>query len=203
MNKAKKPRSNSPLTDLFHPLIAAWFGKRFRRPTDLQAQAWPLIASGEHLLVTAPTGSGKTLAAFLWAIDQLATARWPAGQTRVLYVSPLKALNNDIQRNLIGPLDELRGIFERSRRPFPDIRVLTRSGDTPPSERRRMIRRPPEILITTPESLNLLLSSTAAPRASSPGPFASCDRPLPRDTTLRSASPKKRQRIEQTSGDPM
>jgi ATP-dependent Lhr-like helicase len=155
-------QSHRLLTAHFHPLIAVWFEKRFGRPTDLQAQAWPLIASGEHTLITAPTGSGKTLAAFLWAIHQLVSGNWSTGHTSVLYVSPLKALNNDIQRNLMGPLDELRGIFERSKEPFPAIRVATRSGDTPPSERRRMIRQPPEILITTPESLNLLLSSTVS-----------------------------------------
>ncbi len=162
MNRTTQNQSHKVLTDHFHPLIAEWFRKRFNRPTDLQAQAWPLIASGNHVLITAPTGSGKTLAAFLWAIHQLISGRWPTGQTSVLYVSPLKALNNDIQRNLIGPLDELRRIFEQSNQSFPAIRAMTRSGDTSPYERRRMIRKPPEILITTPESLNLLLSSTVS-----------------------------------------
>jgi ATP-dependent Lhr-like helicase len=152
-------QSHKVLTDHFHPLIAGWFRKRVGRPTNLQAEAWPLIASGAHTLITAPTGSGKTLAAFLWAIHELVCGKWPTGQTSVLYVSPLKALNNDIRRNLIGPLNELRVLFGQAGQPFPATRVMTRSGDTPPAERRRMIRRPPEILITTPESLNLLLSS--------------------------------------------
>jgi ATP-dependent Lhr-like helicase len=144
---------------IFHPLVATWFKEKFGKPTDLQARAWPRIAAGEHVLITAPTGSGKTLAAFLWAVSQLVAGRRPLGQTSVLYVSPLKALNNDIQRNLLEPLDALRRTFEANAEPFPPIRVLTRSGDTPQSDRRRMQRHPPEILITTPESLNLLLSS--------------------------------------------
>ena len=148
-----------PSLDLFHPLIAGWFEDRLGTPTDVQAQAWPLIAAGEHVLVTAPTGSGKTLTALLWAIDRLVTGAWPTGQASVLYVSPLRALNNDIQRNLTTPLAELRRIFEAAGAEFPHIRALTRSGDTPQSERRRMLTRPPEILITTPESLNLLHSS--------------------------------------------
>ena len=145
--------------ELFHPLIRKWFLSRIGRPTDVQSQAWPGIAAGENVLVIAPTGSGKTLTAFLWALNQLISGAWPAGRTRVLYVSPLKALNNDIRRNLTGPLDELKAVFEEQGQPFPAISVQTRSGDTPQSERQRMFRRPPEILITTPESLNLLLSS--------------------------------------------
>jgi len=149
---------NDPL-DLFHPLVAGWFRERVGRPTGAQEKAWPVIARGDHVLVTAPTGSGKTLAAFLWALDSLITGRWEGGRTRVLYVSPLKALNNDIQRNLLGPLAGLEDAFRRAGQPFPGIRVETRSGDTPASVRQRMLRRPPEILITTPESLNLMLSS--------------------------------------------
>ncbi|MDD5095303.1 MAG: DEAD/DEAH box helicase [Dehalococcoidia bacterium] len=145
--------------NMFHPIIARWFAERIGQPTDVQSAAWPRIASGEHVLITAPTGSGKTLTAFLWAIDQLVTGKMPTGHTHVLYVSPLKALNNDIQRNLLNPLRELRQAFDQASEPFPDIRVLTRSGDTPESDRRRMERHPPEILITTPESLNLMLSS--------------------------------------------
>ena len=144
---------------LFHPLIARWFTERVGTPTDVQTQAWPLIARGEHVLITAPTGSGKTLTAFLWALDRLVRGEWPLGHTSVLYVSPLKALNNDVRRNLLRPLSELREVFAEAEEPFPDIGVLTRSGDTPQSDRRRMLRHPPEILITTPESLNLLLSS--------------------------------------------
>jgi ATP-dependent Lhr-like helicase len=144
----------------FHPLIARWFAERVGPPTTVQAQAWHRIAAGEHVLVIAPTGSGKTLTAFLWALDRLIRGDLPLGRTGVLYVSPLKALNNDIRRNLLKPLAELRQRFREEEEPFPEIRVQTRSGDTPSSERRRMQRRPPEILITTPESLNLLLSSS-------------------------------------------
>ena len=144
---------------LFHPLIQKWFRERLGTPTDVQEAAWPAIAAGEHVLATAPTGSGKTLTAFLWAIDRLVTGAWPVGHTSVLYVSPMRALNNDIQRNLTAPLSELRAEFEAAGELFPQIRAMTRSGDTPQSERRRMLSRPPEILITTPESLNILHSS--------------------------------------------
>ncbi len=144
---------------LFHPLIRSWFASRLGEPTDIQQKTWPEIAGGRHVLVTAATGSGKTLAAFLWSLNQLITGAWPGGQVRVLYVSPLKALNTDVRKNLLKPLTELREQFERAGEPFPGISVQTRSGDTPAEERRRMIRKPPEILITTPESLNLLLSS--------------------------------------------
>ena len=143
----------------FHPLIRQWFSEKVGTPTDIQDRAWPEIAAGRHVLVTAPTGCGKTLAAFLWGINQLMTGVWPRGSVRVLYVSPLKALNNDVQRNLLKPLRELREYFSRAGASFPEISVQTRSGDTPGEERRKMIRKPPEILITTPESLNLLLSS--------------------------------------------
>lgn len=150
--------SNTPLS-LFHPLIGSWFSERMGMPTEVQSRAWPVIAGGAHALLCAPTGSGKTLAAFLWAIDRLAAGAWPAGKTRVLYVSPLKALNNDVRRNLITPLMQIKERFTIEGKTFPEVRVLTRSGDTPAQERRLMLRRPPEILITTPESLNILLSS--------------------------------------------
>ncbi|RJQ49820.1 MAG: DEAD/DEAH box helicase [Desulfobacteraceae bacterium] len=150
--------TESPL-EIFHPLIARWFSESLGTPTDIQAKAWPEIAAGRHVLIAAPTGSGKTLAAFLWGIDRLVTGAWPCGLVRLLYVSPLKALNNDVRRNLIHPLSELSAFFRQYGEPFPEIRVLTRSGDTPQSERRRMITHPPEILITTPESLNILLGS--------------------------------------------
>ncbi|HKZ18205.1 MAG TPA: DEAD/DEAH box helicase, partial [Geobacteraceae bacterium] len=125
---------------LFHPLVARWFAERMGKPTSIQSMAWQEIASGGHLLATAPTGSGKTLAAFLWAINQLITGKWQGGTTRVLYISPLKALNNDIRRNLLSPLEELAGYFAQAGHPFPSIRVMTRSGDTPPDERRALLR---------------------------------------------------------------
>jgi len=143
---------------LFHPLVARWFAERVGRPTRIQSLAWWEIAEGGHLLATAPTGSGKTLAAFLWAMDRLITGAWTGGMTRILYVSPLKALNNDIRRNLLFPLQELEEFFEKAGEPFPRIRVMTRSGDTPADERRALMRHPPEILITTPESLNIMLT---------------------------------------------
>ena len=146
--------------DGFHPLVRQWFAGRFAAPTDAQAQAWPLIAEGRHVLVSAPTGSGKTLTAFLSAIDDLVTGRWSCGAVRALYLSPLKALNSDIRLNLVEPLAELRALFEREKVAFPPIRVMTRSGDTPDDERRAMLRHPPEILITTPESLNLMLTGS-------------------------------------------
>jgi len=152
-------RTDYGVLDHFHRLVAEWFVDKVGKPTELQIKAWPSIMQGSHVLITAPTGSGKTLAAFLCAVNQLITGERTLGQTSVLYVSPLKALNNDVQRNLLRPLAELQKIFEKAEEFFPDIGVATRSGDTPQSERRRMLRHPPEILITTPESLNLLLSS--------------------------------------------
>jgi ATP-dependent Lhr-like helicase len=144
---------------IFHPLVAGWFADRLGEPTDIQVRAWREISKGLHVLATAPTGSGKTLAAFLWAVNKLVTGEWKGGTTAVLYVSPLKALNNDIRRNLTGPLGELRQYFTGTGEAFPDIRAATRSGDTAPEDRRRLYRHPPEILITTPESLNIMLTS--------------------------------------------
>ena len=144
----------------FHPLIQQWFTDQFGQTTEVQEKGWTKITGSEHVLITAPTGSGKTLTAFLWAINQLVTGVWATGHMSVLYVSPLKALNNDIRRNLLKPLRELKEIFEAASVSFPNIRVLTRSGDTPQSDRRKMLHHPPDILITTPESLNLLLSSS-------------------------------------------
>ncbi|MFT4800028.1 MAG: ATP-dependent Lhr-like helicase, partial [Candidatus Azotimanducaceae bacterium] len=144
---------------LFDDQIANWFHETYGEPTDIQRQAWPKIAEQNNLLISAPTGSGKTLTAFLWAINQFVTGQFETGATRVLYISPLKALNNDIQRNLISPLAALQKRAEAAGLPFPSIRVQTRSGDTAQIERRRMLRQPPEILITTPESLNILLTS--------------------------------------------
>jgi ATP-dependent helicase Lhr and Lhr-like helicase len=145
--------------DHFHPLIRRWFTESLGAPTPVQLRTWSEVRQGRHVLVTAPTGSGKTLAAFLWAINQLLTGAWPRGETRVLYISPLRALNNDVRRNLIAPLEELRDCFAQAGVPFPGVQVQTRSGDTPGNERRRMLKSPPEILITTPESLNILLAS--------------------------------------------
>ena len=146
--------------EFFHPLIKQWFFGKFTHTTDIQDRAWPLIATHKNVLITAPTGSGKTLTAFLWFINELVTQNRSAHELpRVLYVSPLKALNNDIKKNLDQPLKEIQDIFEKSREPFPHIRVMTRSGDTSQADRRKMLRHPPQILITTPESLNLMLSS--------------------------------------------
>ena len=125
--------------ELFHPTLQRWFREQVGTPTDAQATAWPHIAANEHVLVTAPTGSGKTLTAFLWALNQLITGQWPEGHTSVLYVSPLRALNNDIRRNLLTPLEQLAQYFEADGIPFPVIRPMTRSDDT---FRRHTTRRP-------------------------------------------------------------
>ena len=147
---------------LFHPLVADWFNERFGQPTEAQVRGWPKIAAGQHTLIAAPTGSGKTLAAFLVCLDRLARQHF-AGQledgVQVVYVSPLKALSNDIQRNLEAPLFELRQIAETRGYGGLPIRVAVRTGDTPQAERTAMLRRPPHILVTTPESLYLLLTS--------------------------------------------
>ncbi|MCP5345011.1 MAG: DEAD/DEAH box helicase [Pseudomonadales bacterium] len=150
-----------PLT-AFHPASRAWFTAQYGAPTPAQAQAWPAIAAGRHTLISAPTGSGKTLAAFYAVIDRLISQ----GQqttlpraTTVLYVSPLKALSNDIHRNLEVPLKGLSGqLLQDGYMPL-DIQVAVRTGDTTPAERQRMLRTPPHILVTTPESLYLLLTS--------------------------------------------
>ena len=147
------------LNETFHPLVNEWFCGRFRQPTPVQTQSWPLIQEGQNLLITAPTGSGKTLTAFLTAIDQLVKQELPRGQTSVLYISPLKALNNDINRNLTKPIQEIETFFQERQEAWAPIRIAVRSGDTPQSERQRMLRRPPEIFITTPESLSLLLTT--------------------------------------------
>jgi ATP-dependent Lhr-like helicase len=142
--------------DEFHPTIRDWFAARFGAPSPPQADGWPLIRSGRHVLIASPTGSGKTLAAFLAAIDSLLREGAALEEaTRVLYVSPLKALGNDVQRNLDGPLRELRALDPA----LPEIRVLVRSGDTQPAARAAMRKRPPHILVTTPESLFILLTS--------------------------------------------
>jgi ATP-dependent helicase Lhr and Lhr-like helicase len=150
--------------DGFSEATRAWFGDAFAEPTPAQTQAWAAIGRGENTLVIAPTGSGKTLAAFLWAIDKLATEPVPADplrRCRVLYVSPLKALAVDIERNLRSPLTGAGHAARRLGLAEPDIRVGVRTGDTAADERRRLASHPPDILITTPESLFLLLTSQA------------------------------------------
>lgn len=144
----------------FSELTRDWFTGTFVTPTPAQAQAWSAIADGHNALVVAPTGSGKTLAAFLWALDRLAAAPDATG-TRVLYISPLKALAVDVEHNLRTPLTGIGRIAERRGLPAPDISVGVRSGDTPPARRRQLIANPPDILITTPESLFLMLTSAA------------------------------------------
>lgn len=148
--------------DLFEPLIGKWFTQKFGCPTEIQKSSWREISCGKHILITAPTGSGKTLASLLWALNQLISGAWPPGTTSILYVSPLKALNNDIRSNLLEPLAEINELYRAGGITIPDIQIFTRSGDTPQNERQRMLRHPPEILITTPESLNLMLSSKRA-----------------------------------------
>ena len=147
---------------LFHPAVAAWFDRSFAAPTAAQAEAWPAIKDGQHVLIAAPTGSGKTLAAFLAAIDTLVRQGLNGGlsdETQIVYVSPLKALSNDIQRNLEAPLAGIRAALQEQGLPDVDIRTWVRTGDTPPGERERMRRRPPHIVVTTPESLYILLGS--------------------------------------------
>ncbi|HTH13510.1 MAG TPA: DEAD/DEAH box helicase, partial [Spirochaetia bacterium] len=142
----------------FHSATSQWFSERVGPPTEVQTKAWPIIASGAHVLVTAPTGTGKTLAAFLGALDKLMTGQWGGTGLQVLYISPLKALNSDVRRNLLTPLAELNERFDRLGVCPPNIEVLVRSGDTPEEERRHMRKTPPAILVTTPESLNILLT---------------------------------------------
>ena len=154
----------------FDPLIAGWFAETLGEPTDPQRRGWPEIAAGRHTLIAAPTGSGKTLSAFLVCLDSL-VRRWRTGEleerTYVVYVSPLKALGNDIQRNLQTPLEQLNErLADEGLGPLP-IRAMVRSGDTPASERAAMLKHPPHILVTTPESLYLLLTSEKS-RAWSP-----------------------------------
>jgi ATP-dependent helicase Lhr and Lhr-like helicase len=152
------------LSALFHPAVASWFAGRFATPTAAQAEAWPAIQAGRHTLIAAPTGSGKTLAAFLAAIDGLLRQGLEGrltDTTQVVYVSPLKALSNDIQRNLQAPLEGIRAALRESGLPDVEIRTWVRTGDTPASERERMRRRPPHIVVTTPESLYILLGSAS------------------------------------------
>ena len=156
------PPSQATARTLFHSAVASWFADSFAAPTPAQIEAWPAIKAGRHTLIAAPTGSGKTLAAFLAAIDDLVRQGLEgrlADATQVVYVSPLKALSNDIHRNLEAPLAGIRERLSRSGLADVEIRTWVRTGDTPPAERVRMARRPPHILVTTPESLYVLLGS--------------------------------------------
>jgi ATP-dependent Lhr-like helicase len=149
-------------SSLFHPAVADWFEGSFAAPTAAQAQAWPALQAGRHVLIAAPTGSGKTLAAFLAAIDDLVRQGLVGSlkdETQVVYVSPLKALSNDIQRNLEAPLAGIRAALKARGLPEVEVRTWVRTGDTAPGERDRMRRRPPHIVVTTPESLYILLGS--------------------------------------------
>ncbi len=152
--------------DWAHPVVAEWFVRRFGTPTEPQEAGWPKIVAGQATLISAPTGSGKTLAAFLVAIDVLlrdAIDGRLAPETQVVYVSPLKALSNDIQKNLTGPLREIQQLALERGYLCPEIRAAVRTGDTPAKDRAAMLRHPPHILVTTPESLYILLTS-AKPR---------------------------------------
>src|SRR5262245_51059369 len=147
---------------IFHPAVDAWFQQSFAAPTPAQAEAWPAIKAGRNVLIAAPTGSGKTLAAFLSAIDALVRQGLEDGlkdETQIVYVSPLRALSNDIHRNLEIPLAGIREALRARELPEVNIRTWVRTGDTPPGERQRMGKRPPHIVVTTPESLYILLSS--------------------------------------------
>lgn len=163
MNTPETPGQELP----FHPVIAGWFAARFGAPTPAQAAAWPHIQSGRPVLIAAPTGSGKTLAAFMAALDQLfrqGLAGTLADGVQVVYVSPLKALSNDIRKNLAEPLAGIRAALVAAGLPDVEVRAQVRTGDTPASERAAMSRRPPHILVTTPESLYILLTSEGGRR---------------------------------------
>src|SRR5262245_113872 len=158
-----------PAAFRFHPAVAEWFAETFPGPTRAQALGWPEIQAGRSTLIFAPTGSGKTLAAFLAAIDRLMFDPLPgaAERCRVLYVSPLRALAVDVERNLRVPLLGIASASQERGESFQPVEVVLRTGDTPPAERARLLRRPPDVLITTPESLFLLLTSRARERLAS------------------------------------
>src|SRR5438876_2610167 len=155
------------MLDQFHPAVREWFLKQFPAPTEPQAESWPAIKEGRHTLIAAPTGSGKTLAAFLSAIDDLV---WKAvdgklnNETHVVYVSPLKALSNDIKINLQEPLNGIQQNLEATGIKGVEIRTLVRTGDTPAKDRAAMTKKPPHIIVTTPESLYILLTSEGGRR---------------------------------------
>jgi ATP-dependent Lhr-like helicase len=156
-------------TSLFHPAVTAWFSQTFGEPSPPQERGWPVIAAGKNVLILAPTGSGKTLAAFLWCIndvfeqalvtDKATFEKNHLGGIHTLYISPLKALNNDIEKNLRAPLAGIRATAAHMQLDVPEIRVLVRTGDTPSEVRAKMLKRPPHILITTPESLFIMLTT--------------------------------------------
>src|SRR6478672_2484400 len=146
----------------FHPAVQQWFSDTLGQPTSAQRRGWAAIADGQHTLIAAPTGSGKTLAAFLTAIDDLFKEGLEHGlpdDVRVVYVSPLKALSADIHRNLAEPLRAIQALAQQEGLQSPRITAAVRTGDTTQAERAAMLRTPPHILVTTPESLYLLLTS--------------------------------------------
>src|SRR5437763_3253320 len=147
--------------DLFLPPVREWFRRTLGGPTPPQKQGWPVIAAGQNTLILSPTGSGKTLAAFLACLDHLWRQPQLERRVHILYVSPLKALNNDIHRNLQEPLEGVTAAARAMGYPLPALTAAVRTGDTPSAERQRQARRPPHVLITTPESLHLLLTSNA------------------------------------------
>src|SRR5205085_521182 len=152
---------------IFHPAVTRWFARSFPTPTEPQLQAWPEIKKHRHTLIAAPTGSGKTLAAFLSAIDDLVRLGVEGkldDSTHVIYVSPLKALSNDVQRNLQVPLEGIQAELKALGLPEVNVRTLVRTGDTPAAERTAMTKRPPHIVVTTPESLYILLTSDGGRR---------------------------------------
>ena len=189
----------------FHSSVVAWFQEQFGVPTPPQAEAWPLIKAGQNVLIAAPTGSGKTLAAFLSAIDDLVwqgEAGTLKDETQIVYVSPLKALSNDIRRNLEVPLVGIRQKLREQGRPDVEIRSWVRTGDTSASERQRMARQPPHIVVTTPESLYILLGSETGRRMLSTTRTSSIVSPFPASRWMcwRSKSWRKWQA---TSGERM
>src|SRR5580698_2674968 len=165
---SRKPNPPSEAADpfaSFHPVTAAWFREVFDEPTAPQRAGWPVIARGESALILAPTGTGKTLAAFLWCLDRLMLQPLPEGHRkgcRILYVSPLKALAVDVERNLRSPLAGMANMARRMGVAFREPSISVRTGDTPQRERAKFLRHPADILITTPESLYLILTSQAA-----------------------------------------
>ena len=150
------------MIDRFHPLVSDWFGSRYGKPTEPQLRGWPAIRAGSDVLISAPTGSGKTLAAFSLCLDDLvrrAAANTLADETLVVYISPLKALSNDVRKNLEIPLGELVALAQQQGVPLAQIRTAVRTGDTTAAERQRMLKKAPHVLVTTPESLFIMLTA--------------------------------------------